>query len=202
MTLQARPIGFKPGRMKGLTPRLIASHYENNYGGALRRLNAIRGELAARHPSVGWIGVCEKIPERAKFVADKVGADFVTADYRELIARPEVNALVVSTDEHLHVDPVLAACERGIPMLIEKPLALTVADGTASSTDYYAELLREELDKTLRLEGLKLLDMTIEDTLDDTRPAAPDAPRSAAAASARHCSRASCCWAGIRRWRE
>ena len=39
MTFQARPIGFKPGRMKGLTPRLIASHYENNYGGALRRLN-------------------------------------------------------------------------------------------------------------------------------------------------------------------
>ncbi len=51
MTFQARPIGFKPGRMKGLTPRLIASHYENNYGGALRRLNAIRGELAALDPA-------------------------------------------------------------------------------------------------------------------------------------------------------
>ena len=83
------------------------------------RVGLIRGELAARHPSVGWIGIAEKNPERAKFVAEKVGADFVTGDYRELIARPEVNALNVSTDEHLHVDPVLAACERGIPMLID-----------------------------------------------------------------------------------
>ena len=37
MPFQARPIGFKPGRLKGITPRLIASHYENNYGGAVRR---------------------------------------------------------------------------------------------------------------------------------------------------------------------
>ncbi len=51
MTYYARPIGSKPGRLKGLTPRLIASHYENNYGGAVRRLNAIRSELAALDPS-------------------------------------------------------------------------------------------------------------------------------------------------------
>lgn len=51
MPFQARPIGFKPGRLKGLTPRLIASHYENNYGGAVRRLNGIRGELAALDPA-------------------------------------------------------------------------------------------------------------------------------------------------------
>jgi len=50
MAFLARPIGFKPGRLKGLTPRLIASHYENNYGGAVRRLNGIRGELATLDP--------------------------------------------------------------------------------------------------------------------------------------------------------
>jgi Fe-Mn family superoxide dismutase len=32
--------------MNGLSERLLVSHYENNYGGALRRLNAIRGRLA------------------------------------------------------------------------------------------------------------------------------------------------------------
>ena len=50
------------------------------------RVGLIRGELAARHPQVDWIGIAEKNPERAKFVADKVGADFVTADFRELLA--------------------------------------------------------------------------------------------------------------------
>ena len=51
MSFQVRPISFKPVRLKGLSARLIASHYENNYGGAVRRLNAIRGELAALDPA-------------------------------------------------------------------------------------------------------------------------------------------------------
>jgi Fe-Mn family superoxide dismutase len=45
MRRHARPLPFKPSRLRGLTPRLIASHYENNYGGAVRRLNAIRAQL-------------------------------------------------------------------------------------------------------------------------------------------------------------
>ena len=73
--------------------------------------------------SVGWIGIAEKKPERAKEVAEKIGADFVTSDHRELLARPEVNAAIIATDEHLHVDPVMCALERGIPLMIEKPLA-------------------------------------------------------------------------------
>ena len=91
------------------------------------RVGLIRGELAARHPEVEWIGIAEKNPERAQIVAEKVGADFVTQDFRELLARPEVNAAVIATDEHLHVDPVAAAVERGLPMLIEKPLATELA---------------------------------------------------------------------------
>jgi len=41
MRFHARPISFKPPRLNGLSWRLIASHYENNYGGAVRRLNAM-----------------------------------------------------------------------------------------------------------------------------------------------------------------
>jgi Fe-Mn family superoxide dismutase len=40
------PLPFKPPRLIGLSERLLASHYENNYGGAVRRLNAVEGELA------------------------------------------------------------------------------------------------------------------------------------------------------------
>lgn len=40
-----RPIPFKPPRLIGLSERLLASHYENNYGGAVRRLNAIEARL-------------------------------------------------------------------------------------------------------------------------------------------------------------
>jgi myo-inositol 2-dehydrogenase/D-chiro-inositol 1-dehydrogenase len=92
------------------------------------RVGLIRGEVAARHPEVEWIGVAETNPERAKLVAERVGAEFVTTDFRELLARREVNAAVVSTGEHQHVEPVLAGVERGIPMLIEKPLATDLAE--------------------------------------------------------------------------
>ena len=95
------------------------------------RVGLIRGELAARHPQVGWIGIAEINADRAKLVGDKVGADFVTSDFRELLKRPEVTAVIVSTDEHLHVDPVLAAAERKLPMLIEKPLATDLAESAA-----------------------------------------------------------------------
>ncbi|MGK9237236.1 hypothetical protein KXS07_36825 [Inquilinus limosus] len=39
------PLPFKPPRLDGLSERLLASHYENNYGGAVRRLNAIESRL-------------------------------------------------------------------------------------------------------------------------------------------------------------
>ena len=42
-----RPLLLKPQWMNGLSERLLVSHYVNNYGGALRRLNAIRARLAA-----------------------------------------------------------------------------------------------------------------------------------------------------------
>jgi predicted dehydrogenase len=92
------------------------------------RVGLFRGEVAARHPQVGWIGIAEKNPERAKLVAEKLKADFVTDNYEELLSRPEVNAVIISTDEHLHVDPILKAAERGHSMLIEKPLATELAD--------------------------------------------------------------------------
>jgi superoxide dismutase, Fe-Mn family len=42
-----QPLPFKPSRLNGLSERLLASHYENNYGGAVRRLSAIEQRLKA-----------------------------------------------------------------------------------------------------------------------------------------------------------
>src|SRR5581483_4209277 len=95
------------------------------------RVGLFRGEVAARHGAVGWIGIAEKKPDRAREVAGKIAADFVTSDYRELLQRPEVNAAIIATDEHLHVEPILAAVECGVPMLIEKPLATKLSESCA-----------------------------------------------------------------------
>src|SRR3569832_1562224 len=87
------------------------------------RVGLFRGEVAARHPSVEWIGLAEKNPNRAGEVGPKINADFVTQSHVELIKRPETTCAIIATDEHLHVEPIMACIERGIPMLIEKPLA-------------------------------------------------------------------------------
>jgi predicted dehydrogenase len=92
------------------------------------RIGLIRAEIAVKHPNVGWIGLAEIRTDRGNQVAERVRADFCTTDYRELLARPEVTAAVIATDEHLHVDPILAAVERGLPLLIEKPLATELAE--------------------------------------------------------------------------
>src|SRR5437899_7367635 len=77
---------------------------------------------------VDFIGVADLKQDRLKMVGDKTRADFVTTDFRELLIRPEVTAAIISTDEHLHVEPILAALERKLSLLIEKPLATDLAD--------------------------------------------------------------------------
>ncbi|MGV3726434.1 Fe-Mn family superoxide dismutase [Hydrogenophaga sp.] len=47
MNLQALPLPYAAGAIPGLSERLMSSHHHNNYGGAVKRLNAIRAQLAA-----------------------------------------------------------------------------------------------------------------------------------------------------------
>ena len=46
MTYTVKPLSCDPTKLKGLSEKLILSHWENNYGGAVRRLNAITAQLA------------------------------------------------------------------------------------------------------------------------------------------------------------
>src|ERR1700737_3715648 len=82
------------------------------------RVGLFRAQVAARHGAVDWIGIAENIPARGGEVAPAGGADFMAPDSRELLKQPEVTAVIVATDEHLHVDPVMAAVECRLPMLI------------------------------------------------------------------------------------
>src|SRR5262245_3531155 len=46
MTYAMKPLSCDPAKLKGMSERLIVSHYENNYGGAVKRLNLIDEQLA------------------------------------------------------------------------------------------------------------------------------------------------------------
>jgi Fe-Mn family superoxide dismutase len=46
MAYQPKPLSCDPTRLPGLSEKLIVSHWENNYCGAVKRLNAIEEQLA------------------------------------------------------------------------------------------------------------------------------------------------------------
>src|SRR5438128_1288830 len=58
---RAAPLFCRPWTLNGITPRLIESHYEGNYGSALRRLNAITRELEDLDPATAPPGAINRL---------------------------------------------------------------------------------------------------------------------------------------------
>lgn len=92
------------------------------------RIGTLRARLSAKHPSVGFLAIADLDPARAQALAETTGADFVTGNNFEAIERPEVNAVFVSTPEGEHAAPIKRALELGKPVLVEKPIALSLGD--------------------------------------------------------------------------
>jgi predicted dehydrogenase len=80
------------------------------------------------------VAVCDAYKgyqERAKEkVKSKEGQDLkIYVDYRELLSRPEIDAVVIATPEHLHYHMALAAIQAKKNIYLEKPLAHTIEQG-------------------------------------------------------------------------
>jgi predicted dehydrogenase len=83
----------------------------------------MRSTLAKEYPGIGWIGLADINEDLGLKLKNDIKADFFTTNFRELIERPEVDAVIVATSTWSHVEPILASVERKLPLLIEKPLA-------------------------------------------------------------------------------
>lgn len=92
------------------------------------RVGTLRASIAAAHPAVRFLAISDLDPSCASELSEKLGAQFSSGDNLEVISRPEVNAVIVSTPEHEHTLPVLQALEQGKPVLVEKPIAMNLDD--------------------------------------------------------------------------
>jgi predicted dehydrogenase len=95
------------------------------------RIGTLRARLAADHPAVKFLAVSDCDSGQAKKLAERVDASVCSTDNNEVIGHPDVDAVVVSTSEGEHVAAVMKAIELGKPVLVEKPLALSLADADA-----------------------------------------------------------------------
>lgn len=92
------------------------------------RIGTLRARLAAKHPSVGFLAISDIDKAKAQTLAAQAGADYCSDDNIEIISRPEVHAVFVSTPEGEHAAPVCKALELGKAVLVEKPISLRLPD--------------------------------------------------------------------------
>lgn len=103
-------------------------------GGGMRRdigvaiigcgtVGRIRANLARDYPGIGWLGLCDRDETVGRRLEADTGADLFTREAKDLIARPEVDAVIVATDENEHEEPSVLAARAGKPLFVEKPLA-------------------------------------------------------------------------------
>ncbi len=87
-------------------------------------------QIIHRHPQADLAGIADVSETAARAAAGDSGATIYNSAVT-MIEQANLDGLIIATPEHTHREPAVAALDRGIGVLVEKPLASTIADGEA-----------------------------------------------------------------------
>ena len=78
------------------------------------------------------VALCDVYQPYLDFASKKVGSGAkLHTDYRQILDRKDVHAVVINTPDHWHALQTIHACQAGKDVYVEKPLSLTIAEGRA-----------------------------------------------------------------------
>jgi UDP-N-acetyl-2-amino-2-deoxyglucuronate dehydrogenase len=90
----------------------------------LGEIGAVHCDALLQIPQAKLLAVADINEARAKQIAAQTGAQ-PYQDYQELLAREDIDAVIIATPDHLHKEPCIHAAKAGKHILVEKPLAMT-----------------------------------------------------------------------------
>jgi len=85
----------------------------------------------ASYAGLKYVAVCDPDREAAQRAAETIGAEHVTADSRDVLALDGVRMVDLQTPNFLHAEQALAAFAAGKHVLVQKPMATSLAEATA-----------------------------------------------------------------------
>jgi predicted dehydrogenase len=82
------------------------------------------------HDDMEILAVCDIDQGILASAKQKAGSDAETyTDFRKLIERKDIDAVVIATPDHWHAIQTITACDAGKDVYVEKPLSITVHEG-------------------------------------------------------------------------
>lgn len=88
----------------------------------------VHADNLAEMPDIELAALCTRRPERLNEIGDRLGVQRRYTDYRELLADPDVDVVSITTHINDHRDIAIDALRSGKHILLEKPMAPTLAD--------------------------------------------------------------------------
>jgi predicted dehydrogenase len=87
--------------------------------------------LLMKMPEVQLVALCDRDKARVKVVGEKYGIPKLYTDINEMLAKEEIDAVLVCTSTDAHRDVTLTALRAGKDVLVEKPIARTYPEAEA-----------------------------------------------------------------------
>lgn len=83
---------------------------------------------ALKEAGANVVSVCSRTEEKAKAKAGQYEIPEHTTDYDRLLARDDLDAVVIATPDHTHTDLAIGAANAGKHILLQKPMAITTGE--------------------------------------------------------------------------